>query len=383
MADIIARFNEFQSALETSNPWLWWLGATVLALVIAFAVLRVLFVAVGRIARRTTRFISEAQIRRLRAPVGLILPLFALTLVAPLMPAGPDTVAMIHRGVTLALIAAFGWLAARLVEVAAGVVSLRHQIDSADNLQARAVRTQIEVLSRIAVFAVIVITVALMLIDVPSVCNVGVSLFASAGVAGLVAGMAARPALSNLIAGLQIALTQPIRLDDVVIVEGEWGWVEDIGSTYVVIRVWDLRRLVVPLSYFIEKPFQNWTRSTADLLGTVMVYVDYTVPVEEVRAELHRILQGSKLWDGKVWNLQVTDATGSVVELRALMSAPNSGQAWDLRCYVRERLITFLQERFPDSLPKQRSMVVRSGSATDDEVNAAVAASAGPNGSSS
>lgn len=379
MAGIIDRFDQFQSALETSNPWLWWLGAAVLALVIAFGLRRLLFVAVGRIARRITRLISETQIQRLRAPVGLILPLFALTLVVPLMPAGPDTVALVHRAVNLALIAAFGWLVARLVEVTSGVIALRQQIDTADNLQARAVRTQIEVLSRIVTFAVIVVTVALMLISVPSVRNVGVSLFASAGVAGIVAGLAARPALSNLIAGLQIALTQPIRLDDVVIVEGEWGWIEDIGSTYVVIRIWDLRRLVVPLSYFIEKPFQNWTRSTANLLGTVMIYVDYTVPVEEVRAEVHRILKGTKLWDGKVWNLQVTDATGSVVELRALMSAPNSGQAFDLRCHVRERLIAYLQERYPDSLPKQRSMVVRSGDQIPADI--AAAAAAPPDGS--
>jgi small-conductance mechanosensitive channel len=382
MADIVTRFNEFQNALASSNPWLWWLGALALALALAFGLRRLLFAAVARGARRTTRFASEAQIQRLRAPVGLILPLFALTLIAPLMPAGADTVALVHRGVNLALIAAFGWLAARLVGIAAEAISLRHQIDVADNLQARAIRTRIEVLSRIVVLAVIVVTVALMLISVPSVRNVGVSLFASAGVVGLVAGMAARPALSNLIAGLQIALTQPIRLDDVVIVESEWGRVEDIGSTYVVVRIWDLRRLVVPLSYFIETPFQNWTRDTANLLGTVMIYVDYTVPVDAVRAELHRILQSTKLWDGKVWNLQVSDATGSVVELRALMSAPNSSQAWDLRCHVRERLIAFLQERFPDSLPKQRSEVVRSPGQVPADI-AAAAAAASPDGASS
>ncbi len=152
-------------------------------------------------------------------------------------------------------------------------------------------------------------------------------------------------------------MTEPIRLDDVVIVEGEWGWIEEIGTTYVVVRIWDLRRLVMPLSYFIERPFQNWTRTTADILGTVFVYADYTVPVEEVRQELHRILKSSGMWDGKVWNLQVTNATEHTMEMRALMSAPDSGKAWDLRCYVREKLVQYLQERYPQSLPRARAEI--------------------------
>jgi hypothetical protein len=194
-----------------------------------------------------------------------------------------------------------------------------------------------------------------MLMTFPAIRHIGITLFASAGVAGLVVGMAARSTLSNLFAGIQIALTEPIRIEDVVIVEGEWGWIEEIGTTYVVVRIWDLRRLVVPLSYFIEHPFQNWTRVTADLLGTVIVYADYTVPVEEVRAELHRILQASEMWDGKVWGLQVTDATEHTLQLRALMSAADSSIAWDLRCHVREKLVAFLQERHPHSLPRVRA----------------------------
>ena len=170
-------------------------------------------------------------------------------------------------------------------------------------------------------------------------------------------GVAARPVLSNLLAGLQIALTQPIRLDDVVIVEGEWGRIEEITNTYVVVRIWDLRRLIVPLSQFIEKPFQNWTRQTADLLGTVFVNVDYSLPVDEVRAELHRILQSTQLWDGKVWVLQVVEATEHTVQLRALMSAPDAATAFDLRCYVRERLIAYIQKNHPESLPRARAEI--------------------------
>jgi hypothetical protein len=193
-----------------------------------------------------------------------------------------------------------------------------------------------------------------MLVTFPSIREIGTSLLASAGLAGLVVGLAARPTLANLLAGLQIALTEPIRLDDVVIVEGEWGKVEEITTTYVVVRIWDLRRLIVPLSQFIEKPFQNWTRQTADLLGTVFVYTDYSVSVDAVRQKLLEILQLSGMWDGKVWGLQVTNATDHTMELRALMSAPDSSRAWDLRCHVREKLIEHLQNRYPQSLPQTR-----------------------------
>ena len=185
----------------------------------------------------------------------------------------------------------------------------------------------------------------------------GVSLFASAGAAGLIVGLAARPVLSNLLAGIQIAMTQPIRVEDVVIVEGEWGRIEAVTSTYVVIRIWDLRRLIVPLSYFIEKPFQNWTYQTADLIGSVFLHVDYTVPVDRVRQELNAIVKSSAKWDRKVAVLQVTDTPAGMVELRALVSARNSGDAWDLRCEVREKLIAFLQREYPDALPRQRVAV--------------------------
>jgi hypothetical protein len=189
----------------------------------------------------------------------------------------------------------------------------------------------------------------------PAIRHIGESLLASAGLAALIAGFAARSTLTNLAAGIQIAFTQPIRLGDAVIVEGEYGWIEEINITYVVMRIWDLRRLVIPISYFSEKPFQNWTRNTADLLGTVFLYTDYSLPVDPVRKELQRILESTKLWDGKVWGLQVTNATDRTMELRALMSASDSSTAWDLRCYVREKLILFLQQQFPQCLPKTRA----------------------------
>jgi small-conductance mechanosensitive channel len=343
--------------LEGWPTWLWAIGVALAAIAAGLLTNHLVFSAVRRIASRTRSVADDAIARRLRAPGRLFFPLIGLLLVLPVLPLPANLATVLGQALDLGLTGSIGWLIVRSVEVAAEVIEVRFGRDPSDNLQARRVRTQIQVFRRIAIGVVAVITLGIMLMSFPSVRHLGVSLFASAGIAGLVAGMAARPALSNLIAGIQIALTQPIRIEDVVIVENEWGWIEEIGTTYVVVRIWDLRRLVVPLSYFIEQPFQNWTRRTTDLLGTVTVYVDYTVPVDEVRRELLRTLQSSGLWDGKAWGLQVTEASEQTVGLRALMSAPDSGRAWDLRCYVRERLIAFLQERYPEHLPKTRAEI--------------------------
>jgi hypothetical protein len=184
--------------------------------------------------------------------------------------------------------------------------------------------------------------------------SLGASLLASAGILGVLVGIAGRPIIGNLLSGIQILFAEPIKLDDVVVVLGQWGRVEEITFTYVVVRIWDDRRLLLPISYFVEQPFENWTRRSAELLATVQISVDYTVPVEDVRGELRRILERSSLWDRRTWNLQVTDAGHEFVELRALMSAPDGPTAWDLRCEVREKLITYVQQRHPGSLPRTR-----------------------------
>jgi small-conductance mechanosensitive channel len=343
--------------LQDWHTWLWAIAVALAAIVAGLVANYVVFSAIRRVAARTHSVADDAIARHLRAPGRLFFPVMALLLVLPALPLPAGVMTALANGLDLALTASIGWLIVRCVEVGAEVLEARFATGAVDDLQARRVRTQIQVFRRIAIGVVAVITLGIILMSFPSVRHLGVSLFASAGVAGLVAGVAARSALSNLIAGIQIALTQPIRIEDVVIVENEWGWIEEIGTTYVVVRIWDLRRLVVPLSYFIEQPFQNWTRRTTDLLGTVIIYVDYTVPVDEVRQELLRILKASGMWDGKAWGLQVTDATDATVQLRALMSAPDSGRAWDLRCHVRERLIGFLQERYPDCLPKTRAEI--------------------------
>jgi small-conductance mechanosensitive channel len=318
---------------------------------------RLIFSLAGRLVSRTGNVIDNSLVFHSRQPAKWILPLLALVLVLPTLPLAPEWTKPTQHALGLALIAAVAWVIVVLSDVFSDAIAARYRVDVADNLRARRVRTQMAVLRRIFVVVVILVTVAIMLMTFPDIRQLGTSLLASAGLAGLIIGMAMRPTLSSLIAGLQIALTEPIRVDDVVIVEGEWGWIEDIETTYVVVRIWDLRRLVVPLSYFIEHPFQNWTRKTANLLGTAFVYVDYTVPVDEVRQELHHILGSTDLWDGQAWGLQVTNATDRVLELRALMSASDSGKAWDLRCYVREKLIAFLQQRYPDCLPKARADV--------------------------
>lgn len=331
------------------------------ALLVAGLIHRVLYRTAKKMAARTSGTVDNALVMHSRRPVRAMFVVFALFLVIPNLSLSGDTIDTLTHLLTLALTAVVGWLAIGMTGVITDVVTARYDLEADDNLLAREMHTRARVIRRVLVAVIVVITASIMLMSIPSIRQIGVTLFASAGVAGLVIGMAARPALSNLIAGLQLAMTQPIRIDDVVIVENEWGWIEEIRATFVVVRIWDLRRLVVPLSYFLENPFQNWTRQTSDILGTVFLYADYTVPVGKVREELHRVLQTTDLWDRKAWGLQVTDAKQQTVELRALMSASNSGRAWDLRCYVREAMLDFLQREHPGSLPRVRAELDRRG----------------------
>ncbi|MGY4506033.1 small-conductance mechanosensitive channel [Bradyrhizobium sp. GM24.11] len=239
--------------------------------------------------------------------------------------------------------------------------------DVTENFVARKHVTQVRVFKRVTDIIIVIITVSTALMTFDSVRQYGVSLFASAGAAGIIVGLAARPLLSNLIAGLQIAITQPIRIEDAVIIENEWGWVEDIAATYVVIRLWDWRRMVVPLSYFIERPFQNWTRDTASLIGVIALHVDYRADVPRIRRWLEGAVKESKLWDGAVVNLQVIDADSRTIELRALVSARNAPQSWDLRCEMREKLIAFIRDEMPEALPRERAILIPQGGGGDTE----------------
>ena len=296
------------------------------------------------------------QIREWAGPLRILMPALFLRAAFPLLELSEEIATPTSHALNLWIIASIAWLLRRTLSMARKMAMARFPVDVKDNLEARRIQTQFRVFERIGTGVIVIVTISIMLMTFEQVRQFGVSLLASAGLAGIVIGFAAQKSLATLLAGIQIAFSQPIRLDDVVIVEGEWGKVEEITLTYVVVRIWDERRLVVPITYFIDNVFQNWTRTTAQLLGTVFIYADYKLPVNEVRQELQRILESTDFWDGRVCVLQVTDSTEKTMELRALMSAEDSSKAWDLRCYVRERLIAFLQERFPQFLPRMRVM---------------------------
>ena len=341
--------------MPTMEIWEYLAYASLVAAAIVIAL--VAHVIVYHILGRLREGVEGSLVRRSRRPVRLLVVFTAVLLVLPIIDFPVEVEAVLLRALGLAISAVFGWLAVSFIGVIEDLALIRFPVDVADNLEARAMHTRMHVVKNVATVVITTITAAIILMSFPSVRQLGVSMLASAGIIALVAGMAARPTLANLIAGFQIALTQPIRLDDVVVIEGEWGKIEEITSSFVVVRIWDSRRLVLPLSYFVEHPIENWTRHSSEILGTVFIYMDYTIPVESVRQELHSILRATDLWDGNVWNLQVTDAKEQTLELRALMSSRDASEGWDLRCHVREKLVEFLQREHDASLPRLRADV--------------------------
>lgn len=265
-----------------------------------------------------------------------------------------DDYPWVHKGYTILMILSVAWLGINLLRFASEQLLRRFDISTEDNLRARTVYTQVRVMRRIVTSIIIILAIAAALMTFDQIRSLGVSLLASAGVAGIVIGFAAQKTIGNFFTGLQIAITQPIRIDDSVVVEGEWGWIEEINLTYVVVKIWDLRRLILPISYFVEHPFQNWTRTSASIIGDVTLYLDYTMPIDELRAELDRILEGNHLWNGSVKVVQVIDTKETTIVVRVLVSAKNAPTAWDLRCDVREKLIHFIQKNHPDKLPRMR-----------------------------
>jgi len=288
-------------------------------------------------------------------PARLLLSAMALQAV---LQSAPNDLAWMNgaRHFTLVLmIGALTWMALRVVAAVSRIVVLANPSDIADNLHARRIQTQTRVLARTSMTFIVLFGVAAALMTFPSVRQIGTGLLASAGLAGLVVGFAAKPLLGNMLAGLQIALTQPIRLDDVVIVEGEFGRIEEITGSYVVSRLWDERRLIVPLQWFIENPFQNWTRTSAQILGSVFLWVDYATPLDPLRAELRRLCEADANWDHRVCGLQVTDASERAIQLRCLVSSADAGMNWDLRCAVREGMLAFVGNAYPHCLPRLRA----------------------------
>jgi small-conductance mechanosensitive channel len=335
-----------------AHPWFGPCLAALIAIPLALLVHRVGGIVLRRVTRSTP--VLLAMLVSIQRAAKVVLPLLALQMVWQAAPDDLRFIDSVRHLNGLLLIAATTWLAVGAVNGFANGVIAQHPFDVADNLQARRVLTQTRVLARTAISMVLVAGGALMLMTFPGARQVGASLLASAGVIGIVAGLAAKPVFSNLIAGLQIALAQPIRIDDVLVVEGEWGRVEEITGTFVVLKIWDERRLILPLSYFIEKPFQNWTRHNSELLGSVFIYADYGMPLEPLRAEVERVVKAAPEWDGRFFNLRVTDATERTMQIRVLCTAASSPLAFDLRCTVREGLIDFMQREYPQFLPRMR-----------------------------
>src|SRR5581483_11311942 len=361
--------DSLRAALTWVKDMLDWLPDPVVALLIlVIAVLVAL--ALHRWARKLVRrafgerypyiFSVFTQTRGLTRAALLIL---AMMVAIPVAPLPAETAALLARLMGVAVIGLIGWAAIIALHIAADLYLRRFRLDIDDNLLARKHNTQVRVLARTIDVLLVMLTLSAALMTFPAVRQYGVSLFASAGVAGIVAGLAARPVLSNLMAGVQLAMTQPIRLYDAVIVENEYGTIEEITSTYVVVKLWDLRRMIVPLTYFIEKPFQNWTRDSSSLIGNVIIYLDYRAPVDVIREKFNAILKESKRWDGQVAALQVTDFKEGTMEVRMLMSARSSGQTFDLHYKIREKLVDFLQREHPEALPHARQIGFSGGPA--------------------
>jgi small-conductance mechanosensitive channel len=365
--------DSLRAALTWIKDLLEWLPDPVVALVIlAIAVLVAL--ALHQWTRKLVRkalagrypylFSTFTQTRGLSRLALLIL---AMIIAIPVAPVPRETAALLTRLMAVAVIGLIGWGLIIALHIAADLYLRRFRLDVDDNLLARKHNTQVRVLSRTIDVLLVMLTLGAALMTIPAVRQYGISLFASAGVAGIIAGLAARPVLSNLMAGVQLAMTQPIRLFDAVVVENEHGTIEEITSTYVIVKLWDWRRMIVPLTYFIEKPFQNWTREASALIGTVMIYVDYRAPVGIIREKFHEILkQSDNKWDEKVASLQVTDLKEGTMELRCLMSARSGTQTFDLRCEVREKLIDFLQKEHPEALPRSRQISFEGSEKSDD-----------------
>lgn len=327
-------------------------------LLIATAIVAVVFTLVffllKRIGKNPRNMLPRNFAKRIRIPLFILFLSILFKVIKWDLEGLENMISALRVIGTLGIIWSLTWMLIVLIKIFKKRVLKRYDVSVSDNLRARKVYTQFIILENIAVFIVILLALGIALMSFNGIRQVGVSLLTSAGIAGIVLGFAAQKVLGTLLAGIQIAITQPIRIDDVVIIDGEWGWIEEIALAFVVVRIWDKRRLIVPSTYFIENTFQNWTRATSDIVGTVFLYTDYNIPIDNLRKELTKLVANSPYWDGKVNALQVTNASEKTMELRALMSANNSSDAWELRVHIREKLIQFIQENFPDSFPKSR-----------------------------
>jgi small-conductance mechanosensitive channel len=355
--NIQSNLSELAGGLSFAPVWVVSLVLLVGAIVVAWLIHAAIVAALRRLLHGRRPYL-QSMLSATKNPTRLALLLVALAITLPVARLGPETDSVLVRLLALATICMLGWIALTVIHIGADFYLLKFRFDVEDNLLARKHLTQVRVMVRVLDTIIVIVTAGFALMTFAAVRQYGVSLFASAGVAGIVAGLAARPVLSNLLAGVQLAMTQPIRLEDAVTVENEYGWIEEITSTYVVIRLWDLRRLIVPLSYFIEKPFYNWTRQAAANMGYVLLYLDYTAPIDRIRQKANDFVAASKQWSGKVINVQVTNTSAEAIEVRVLLSADNAANTSNLCAELREKLIGFLQREHPDALPRRRNAIV-------------------------
>ena len=350
---------DFAAVIDRVRALLSWLPGWASAAIIVLAFCALAFYLHGLALRvmhhsraGRSRF-AKVFLVRAEAPTRVAIILIALGIVLPVSGLSKDLQGEIITPLSALFILVVGWGCIEATGLA-GDLYLERFSSGFENVLTRKHVTQVRLLRRASQFLIALVAAGAAMMTLPAVRQYGVSLFASAGAAGLVVGLAARPVLSNLLAGIQIAITQPVKIEDSVVINNEWGWVEDITSTYLVVRTWDLRRLIIPLSWFLEQPIQNWTRETATLIGTVLLYVDYRTPIDVLRAELDRMVHASKLWDGNVVNMQVVDVTENTMQIRILATASDASRTWDLRCELREKMLAFLQAHYPDCLPRRR-----------------------------
>src|ERR1700733_11272877 len=338
----------------------WTIGIIVLIIAVTVSAYarRILLGLLGRLRRAKggDHTHSLKIVGRIRRPAQALVILTGVGIILPLLDVPQHYLEILQKGLAVIWFLALGWLLIASVYCVEDFFLLRYDVTVSNNLRARRARTQMQLMRRMVITLLIMVDAGLVLsvFRDSQIWHYGAGLLASAGLASLVLATAAKTSASNFLAGLQIALTEPIRLDDVVIVEGEWGKIEEITTTYVIVAIWDQRRLVVPLTYFIETPFQNWTRNTSDLLGTSFLYVDYSIPVQALRDELTRVLENEPLWDKRVNSLQVTNLSEHTMEIRCLLSAADSSREFDLRGLGREKMVAFIQKNYPDAFPRPR-----------------------------
>jgi small-conductance mechanosensitive channel len=346
----------------------WAIWAALLVAVFAFAcVVHAGTLAFFRRLFRDRRPYLDSILEATKNPTRLALLLIALAAALPTAPIGADGRLIYLRCLVLATVCLIGWISLKVLHIGANLYLRRFRIDVADNLLARKHLTQVRVLVRVLDTIIVLVTLGFALMTFDTVRQYGISLFASAGVAGVVFGLAAQPVLSNLIAGIQLAVTQPIRLEDAVTVQNEYGWIEEITATYVVIRLWDLRRLIVPLNYFIQQPFYNWTRQAGANIGSVMLYLDYTAPIDRIREKAVELAGQTKQPGGRIVNVQVTSASAEAIELRILLTAASVGDTSNFCAELREKLIGFLQSEYPQALPRRRHQISEASTGNPDK----------------